>query len=357
MCHVLILHISGIIWYVFFSDLFLLVWWCLVVSMVLLMALFPSFYGWVVFRCMYEPHLLYPLFCWRTFRLFPCSGYCEQCYYEHSRACIFLNDSLYRYMLRSGIVGSYDNSNFNFLSTFLLFPIVKVKSLSHVWLSATPWTVAYQALQSMECSKQEYWSGLPFPSPGDPPNPWIEPGSPTLHADALPSEPPGKPLFPIVTTCIYSHLQCKRVPFLHKLFSICYCRFFNDDHSDWCEVVHHGSLICISLIINDIEASFHVPVVNCMSSLRNDFRSSAHFLIGLFFVVLSCMSCLYILEMKFLGWGPGNFRLGQEIPWNYFHNSKTLLCSLTLSQMWSFSKSAWHVASHQLRDSACFLLR
>ena len=42
-------------------------------------------------------------------------------------------------------------------------------------------------------SKQEYWSGLPFPSPGDLPNPAIEPGSPALLADTLPSEPPGKP--------------------------------------------------------------------------------------------------------------------------------------------------------------------
>ena len=45
----------------------------------------------------------------------------------------------------------------------------------------------------MEFSRQEYWSGLPFPSPGDLPNPGIEPGSPTLQADALPSELPGKP--------------------------------------------------------------------------------------------------------------------------------------------------------------------
>ena len=47
---------------------------------------------------------------------------------------------------------------------------------------------------SMEFSRQEYWSGLPFPSPGDFPDPGIEPGSPELQADSLPSEPPGKPL-------------------------------------------------------------------------------------------------------------------------------------------------------------------
>ena len=51
---------------------------------------------------------------------------------------------------------------------------------------------AYQASPSMGFSRQEYWSGLPFPSPGDPPNPGIEPGSPALEADALTSEPPGK---------------------------------------------------------------------------------------------------------------------------------------------------------------------
>ena len=70
---------------------------------------------------------------------------------------------------------------------------VKVKSLSRVRLFVTPWTVAYQAPLSMGFSRQEYWSGLPFPSPGDLPNPGIEPGFPTLEADALISEPPGKP--------------------------------------------------------------------------------------------------------------------------------------------------------------------
>ena len=69
----------------------------------------------------------------------------------------------------------------------------EVKSLSHVRLFATPWTVAKQAPQSMEFSRGEDWSGLPFPSPGDLPNPGIEPRSPTLQADALPSEPPEKP--------------------------------------------------------------------------------------------------------------------------------------------------------------------
>ena len=70
---------------------------------------------------------------------------------------------------------------------------MKVKSLSHVRLFATPRTVAYQAPLSIGFSRQEYWSGLPFPSPGDLPNSGFEPGSPALEADALTSEPPGKP--------------------------------------------------------------------------------------------------------------------------------------------------------------------
>ena len=57
----------------------------------------------------------------------------------------------------------------------------------------TPWTVAHQAPLSMKFSRQEYWSGLPFPSPGDLPDPGSEPRSPTLHADTLLSESPGKP--------------------------------------------------------------------------------------------------------------------------------------------------------------------
>ena len=69
-----------------------------------------------------------------------------------------------------------------------------MKSLSHVRLFETPWTVAHQAPPSMGFSRQEYWSGLPFPSPGDLPNPGIEPRSPAFQADALTSEPPGKPI-------------------------------------------------------------------------------------------------------------------------------------------------------------------
>ena len=72
--------------------------------------------------------------------------------------------------------------------------VVKVKSLSRVRLFVTPWTVAYQASPSMGFSRQKYWSGVPLPSPGDLSEPGIKPGSPALEADALTSEPPGKPI-------------------------------------------------------------------------------------------------------------------------------------------------------------------
>ena len=68
-----------------------------------------------------------------------------------------------------------------------------ISSLRHIRLFVIPWTVARQAPLSTGFPRQEYWSGLPFPSPGDLPDPGIEPRSPTLQADALTYEPPGKP--------------------------------------------------------------------------------------------------------------------------------------------------------------------
>ena len=83
---------------------------------------------------------------------------------------------------------------------------VKVKSLSCVQLSATPWTAAFQAPPSVGFSRQEYWSGLPCPPPGDLPNPGIESGSPALLTDTLPSEPLGKPF----NSSVLPFLECHR---------------------------------------------------------------------------------------------------------------------------------------------------
>ena len=101
----------------------------------------------------------------------------------------------------------------------VLRKLYKVKSLNCVRLFATPWTVAYQALLSMGFSSQEYWSGLPFPSPGDLPNPGIEPGSPALQTDALPSEPPGKPDFQDMVTNTFSTRVLRPTPEVTEIFA------------------------------------------------------------------------------------------------------------------------------------------
>ena len=85
----------------------------------------------------------------------------------------------------------------------------KWKSL-RVWLFETPRT-----RQSMEFSSPEYWSGQPFPPPGDLPNPGIEPRSPTLQADSLPAEPQGKPKNPGVGICDTTSVLC--IPPVHAL--------------------------------------------------------------------------------------------------------------------------------------------
>ena len=78
-------------------------------------------------------------------------------------------------------------------NTNVFLRIVCVNSLSHVQLFATPWTVAHQAPLSMGFSRQEYWSGLPSPSPGGLSDTGMEPRSPVLQADSLPAELQWKP--------------------------------------------------------------------------------------------------------------------------------------------------------------------
>ena len=76
-----------------------------------------------------------------------------------------------------------------------VYVCVHAKLLSRVQLFVTPWTVTHQAPLSKGFSRQEYWSGLPCPSPGDLPNPGVKPVSLALQVDSSPPEPPGKPLF------------------------------------------------------------------------------------------------------------------------------------------------------------------
>ena len=92
------------------------------------------------------------------------------------------------------------------------WPLVKGESVScsvsHVQLFVTPWTTAHQAPLSTEFSRQEYWSGLPCPFLGYLPDPGIEPRSPTLQADCLPSEPPGQKVGSIKISVWY--WQCRK---------------------------------------------------------------------------------------------------------------------------------------------------
>ena len=100
-----------------------------------------------------------------------------------------------------------------------------MKFLSHVQLFVTPWTVTYQALLFMGFPRQGYWSGLPFPSPGDRPNPGIEPESPALQVDALPSEPPGK-LSGWVTHTLESSNTKEAFPLLGRFRTPCHASRF-----------------------------------------------------------------------------------------------------------------------------------
>ena len=77
-----------------------------------------------------------------------------------------------------------------------------MKVVSPVQLFATPWTV-----ETMEFSRPEYWSGLPFPSPGDLPNPEIKPRSPALQVDSLPVELQGRPLWSLCLAIIYNRIE------------------------------------------------------------------------------------------------------------------------------------------------------
>ena len=118
--------------------------------------------------------------------VFPCVSEKRDVYpmgQQRWKFLLWLPPSLIYIFRRIGVGFKFHNFELRFI----------VKLLSRVWLFATPWTVAHQAPPSMRFSRQEYWNGLPFPSPGDLPDPGIEPRSPALQADTLISEPPGKP--------------------------------------------------------------------------------------------------------------------------------------------------------------------
>ena len=87
-------------------------------------------------------------------------------------------------------------------------PCACVHVLGYVRLFAAPWTLAHQALLSMGSSRQEYWSGLPFPSPRDLPNLGIKPASPALTGGFFTTEPLGKPIFLYLFFFVFKILGC-----------------------------------------------------------------------------------------------------------------------------------------------------
>ena len=118
-----------------------------------------------------------------------------------------------------------------------------MKSLSRVRLFVTPWTVAYQSPPSMEFSRQ--WSGLTFPSPEDLPKPGIEPRSPALQADALLSEPPGKPQKDkVVLKETAGHREklagMEGLNFLPRLIP----HSMGKKSRHWKETINHGAIWC-----------------------------------------------------------------------------------------------------------------
>ena len=86
------------------------------------------------------------------------------------------------------------------LVDFRSIHVCMLSSFSYVWLFVTLWAAAHQGPLSTGFSRQEYWSGLPCPLPGDPPNPGIQPASPALQADSLPLSHWGSPQL----ACVYS---------------------------------------------------------------------------------------------------------------------------------------------------------
>ena len=97
------------------------------------------------------------------------------------------------------------------ITTLLFGYMCKLSHFSHVWLFETLWTIAQQAPLFMGFSRQEYWSGLPYPLPGDLPDSQIEPTSPALQVDSLPTQSPGKPISQLYTNTKWKVKKKKRV--------------------------------------------------------------------------------------------------------------------------------------------------
>ena len=142
-----------------------------------------------------------------------------------------------------------------------------LKSLSHVQLSATPWTMAYQAPLSIGFSRQGYWSGLPFTSPGYIPHLGIKTRSPSLQADALPSEPPGKSqIYKLPALRDFCLLRLFWPKFCNQLTSIVVAYFkqfiylssWTREQTPWRDLVSGTLTPVVVMVINQL---CHLPLI------------------------------------------------------------------------------------------------
>ena len=138
-----------------------------------------------------------------------------------------------------------------------------MKLLSRVQLSETPWTVAYQASPSMGFCRQEYWSGLPFPSPGDLPNPGIEPRYPTLEADTLTSEPPGKPF---IIGNWNAKVGSQEAPGVTDKFGL---GVQNEEGQRLIEFCQENALVIVNTLFQTQEKTLHVDITRWLT-LKSD---------------------------------------------------------------------------------------
>ena len=140
---------------------------------------------WIVTEHRVELPVWYSHFCWLS--VLHTVMYMSQC--SHSSPHLLLPCAVFTRLFSLSLLLPENM----FISTIFLDSahVCVLSHFKHVWLFATPWTIAPQAPLSMGFSRQGYWSGLPFPSPGDLPDPEVKLLSPALQADSLPTEPWG----------------------------------------------------------------------------------------------------------------------------------------------------------------------
>ena len=189
-----------------------------------------------------------------------------------------------------------------------------MKLLSCVRFFVTLWTVAHQAPLSMGFSRQEYWSGLPIPSPGNLPNPGLEPSSPTLQADTLTSEPSGKPKHLLICVSLIADVSVSKSN--DKFWSPCIPL-----HSCWPSLVRYLQGLepsqwgpkCLSTCLSQ---EFHLSWISflppslCLESTR-------------IFVVVQSLSCVWLFVIP---WTAGRHAFYSSLSPGVCSNSCPLSC-------------------------------